>query len=239
MKLKNHYDSAADTVKDGLFGVLMFVGAVWGVFLLDVLVSLVPNIELNQWFDLHPRQLRGVIGIATMPFVHKNWVHIIGNTIPLVVLLTLLAITRPKSWRIVGLIIVLGGSMTWLFGDSQGAHEGSSGLVFGLITFLISSSLFEIFSVQRGMAGQTSLRISMKPRNLVPLAISILVGLLFGTSLLRGLVPNVSSSHESISWSGHWGGAIAGVLVAYWSARSWANQPKAARGEMATPEIPA
>ena len=239
MKLKNHYDSAADTVKDGLFGVLMFVGAVWGVFLLDVIVSLVPNIELSKWLDLQPWQLRGVIGIATMPFVHKNWVHIIGNTIPLIVLLTLLAITRPKSWQIVGLIIVLGGSMTWLFGNSEGAHEGSSGLVFGLITFLISSSLFEIFSLQRGVANQTSLRISMKPKSLIPLAISILVGLLFGASLLRGLVPNLSSSHESISWAGHWGGAVAGVLVAYWSARSWANQPKAARGEMATPEIPA
>ncbi len=238
MKLKNYYDSAADTVKDGLFRVLMFVGVVWGVFLLDEIVGLVTNIELSQWFDLQPRQLSGVIGIATMPFIHKNLVHIISNTIPLIVLLTLLAITRPQIWRIVGLIIVLGGSMTWLIGNSQGAHEGSSGLVFGLITFLISSSLFEIFSVQRGMADRTSLRVSMKPKSLKTLAISILVGLFFGTSLLRGLIPTLSSSHQSISWSGHWCGAIAGVLVAYWSARSWASQPKGARDEMATPEIP-
>ena len=185
MKLKNHYDSAADTVKDGLFGVLMFVGAVWGVFLLDEIVSLFTSMELNKWFDLHPRQFRGVIGIATMPFVHKNWVHIISNTIPLIVLLILLAITRAKNWQIVGLIVILGGSMTWIIGN-QGAHVGASGLVFGLITFLISFSLFEILSVQRGVADHTSLRVSMKLKSLIPLAISILVGLLFGTSLLRG-----------------------------------------------------
>ena len=103
-------------------------------------------------------------------------------------LLILLAITRAKNWQIVGLIVILGGSMTWIIGN-QGAHVGASGLVFGLITFLISFSLFEILSVQRGVADQTSLRVSMKLKSLIPLAISILVGVLFGTSLLRGLVP--------------------------------------------------
>ncbi len=91
-------------------------------------------------------------------------------------------------------IIVLGGLLTWVVG-SQGKHVGASGLVFGLVTFLISSGFFE--------------------KRVVPIAIALLVGLLYGTSLIRGLIPVFPSGNEHISWAGHWCGAVAGVAVAY------------------------
>ena len=67
MKLRRHYDLAVDSVRDGLFRVLVFVGIVWGVFLLDLGTSQLAGFELNRWLDLHPREARGLVGIVTMP----------------------------------------------------------------------------------------------------------------------------------------------------------------------------
>ena len=71
-------------------------------------------------------------------------------------------------------------------------HIGASGLVSGLTVFLIASGLME--------------------RRVVPLAVAVLVGFLYGGSLLLGLIPRLGTN---VSWDGHLCGAIAGGCVAY------------------------
>ena len=66
----------------------------------------------------------------------------------------------------------------------------------GLITFLIASAVIE--------------------RRIVPMIIAVVVGLLFGTNLLFGIIPA-----KGISWDGHLCGAMAGVIVAFGCAQSW------------------
>ena len=177
-------------IVDELRGVLLFVAAIWVVFLVGQLV-----VSLDQ-FALVPRFWRGLPGIVAMPFLHASFHHLLSNTLPLVVLLTLLAGSRARSPAIAATIILLGGLLLWLFGRNGTAtepiaHVGASGLVFGLITFLILSGITE--------------------RRLVPLLVSVLVGLLFGGTLLWGVLP---LQQAQVSWDGHLSGAVAGAAAA-------------------------
>ena len=128
----------------------------------------------------------------TLPFIHGGFGHLLGNTIPLAILLTLLAGSRSSSWLVVVELVLLGGGLLWCFGRSSATHVGASGLIYSLIAFLIVSGLLE--------------------KRLVPLGIAILVGFLYGTTLIFGVLPSFA---QHISWDGHLFGAIAGAIVAY------------------------
>ena len=76
--------SLANSVGKELRNILIFVGVIWAVFLLSLALPL-------EDYGLQPRSTIGLLGIFTMPFLHADLGHIVGNTIPLVVLLFLLA----------------------------------------------------------------------------------------------------------------------------------------------------
>jgi membrane associated rhomboid family serine protease len=173
------------TVREELRGVLVFVGLVWCVFV----VGLVLPLDINS-LGVTPRSLIGLVGIPLMPFLHASWGHLLSNTVPLTVLLLLLAGSRAKSAAIAVYLVLFGGSLLWLFGRPA-THVGASGLVYGLIAFLLVSGLLE--------------------RRLVPLVISVVVGFLYGGTLLSGILPDLGSH---ISWEGHLLGAMAGGVVA-------------------------
>jgi membrane associated rhomboid family serine protease len=126
-----------------------------------------------------------------MPFLHANLHHIVSNTVPLLVLLALLAGSKARSWMIVVYVTLLGGLLLWLFGRTAD-HIGASGLIFGLVAFLIVSGLLE--------------------RRPVPLLVSAIVGFLYGGTLFWNVLPQAGSH---VSWDGHLCGAIAGGIVAY------------------------
>ncbi len=179
------------TIKDELTGVLIFVGAMWVVFLLNWVLP----VDLNG-YGITPRTWSGLIGIPASPFLHLNLRHIVSNTVPLLVLLILLAGSKANSWGIVIAIILVSGGLLWLVGRNA-THIGASGLVFGLVAFLIVSGFLE--------------------GRIVPLLIALVVGFLYGGTLLSGVVPRM---HSSMSWDGHLCGAIAGGLIAYVLTRS-------------------
>lgn len=164
--------------------VLLFVTSIWLVFFLEHVIPL-------EQYGLIPRNTHGLIGIVTMPFLHANLTHLMNNTFPLVVLLTLLAGSRADSRLVVVLVTVLGGLLLWLFGRGHALHIGASGLIFGLAVFLMLSGLLE--------------------RRIVPLLISLLVAFMYGTSLLASLVP----WQQGVSWDGHLFGGIAGAIAAW------------------------
>ena len=106
-------------------------------------------------------------------------------------LLLLLAGSKAQSWRIVTYIVLLSGALLWLFGRPA-THIGASGLIYGLVAYLILSGIRE--------------------QRIVPMIISIVVGFLYGGTLASGLLPRLGSQ---VSWEGHLLGAIAGGVVAY------------------------
>lgn len=183
----------AHSIREEIWGVLLFVGVVWGVFFLGWVIPL-------DFLELIPRQWSRLPGILSLPFLHRDLGHLLSNTFPLIVLMALLAGSRANSYRIVFYLVLVSGGLLWLFGrNGTGtepiAHVGASVLVFGLITYLIASGLFE--------------------RRLVPLLIAILVGFLYGGTVLWEPFRAVFSRDQAISWEGHFFGAIAGVIVAY------------------------
>jgi membrane associated rhomboid family serine protease len=130
------------------------------------------------------------VGIPAMPFLHANLQHILSNTVPLFVLLVLLAGSRAESWEVVVLIVFLGGFLLWLCGR-EAVHIGASGLIAGLGAFLIVSGFLE--------------------RRFVPLVIALVVGFFYGGALLSGIIPRFGAQ---VSWDGHLCGMAAGVITA-------------------------
>jgi len=171
-------------IREELPAVALFLLAIWGVFLLDLILPL-------ERFGLVPRDFGGLLGVVTMPFLHADFSHLLNNSVPLAVLLTLLAGSRADSRLVVVAVTVLGGVLLWLFGRGHALHIGSSGLVFGLAVFLIVSGLRE--------------------QRIMPLFISVLVAFVYGGTLLGGILPWQSG----VSWDGHLLGGIAGALVAW------------------------
>lgn len=189
-----HIHSLSRDVK----GIALFVGLIWLVFVLDRFLPL-------ENFGLIPRTLGGLAGIVTLPFLHGDWGHIVGNTVPLVVLLLLLAGSRANSIDIVVLISVLAGIGLWIFGR-EAIHIGASVLVFGLAGFLVCAGFFE--------------------KRLLPSIIAIGVAVVYGSTLMYGVLPTQSG----VSWEGHLIGALSGGAIAYYIAgdldRGTGNGPR-------------
>jgi membrane associated rhomboid family serine protease len=182
--------NSSHSIREELSGVFAFIGAIWAVYLLSFALPAIDE------FGVMPRRLTGLVGIPAMPFLHANLHHLVSNTIPLFVLLVLLAGSRAESWEVVVLIIGLSGLLLWIFGRAEMGgqpvvHVGASGLISGLTAFLILSGFLE--------------------RRLGSLLVAVLVAFLYGGSLLLGVVPRFGSN---ISWDGHLCGAVAGGFVA-------------------------
>lgn len=142
-------------------------------------------------FGIVPRTTSGLIGVFTAPFLHGGIRHLVSNTIPLITLLIVLNTIYPTKTLVVFLFVTLtGGLLVWIFGRDAN-HIGASGLIYGLVAFLIVYGILE--------------------KKYIPIAISIGVAVVYG-GLIWGIFPSVKSY---ISWEGHLFGAISGVLIAF------------------------
>ncbi len=193
--------NASHTIRQELHGIALLVGTIWAVFLLSLIFPSLDNLGIV------PRTLAGLVGIPLSPFLHASWHHLFANTIPLLILLMLLAGSQARSWQIVALVALLGGLLLWLIGP-RADTIGASGLIFGLIAFMIVSGILE--------------------RRIVPLLATVVVGFLYGGTLLWGILPH---GDPQISWQGHLCGAVAGVGVAYALARRPAEDQTPAKDE--------
>ena len=165
-----------------------FVGAMvavmWVVEVLDVAGL---NLDSN---GIHPRDADTLPDIAFAPFLHAGWGHLIGNTVPFLILGATIALSGlVRTAAVTGIVALVGGLGTWLIGPANTNHIGASGLVFGFAAYLISRGIF-----------------SRKP---IHLAAGVAVLAIYGATLLFSLVP-----HPGISWQGHLFGAIGGVVAA-------------------------
>lgn len=167
--------------------VVIVVVVMW---LIEVADALLLNDRLDQQ-GIVPRSLGGLDGILWAPFLHGGFGHLLANTVPLVVLGSFVALDGPRRLLSVSaVIVVLGGLATWLLARSA-VHLGASGLVFGYAGFLLVAGFVE--------------------KSIKGIAVAVVVGVLFGGTVLRGITP-VSSY---VSWESHLFGLVAGVLAAF------------------------
>ncbi len=165
-----------------LIGAMVIV--MWAVETVDIVVGDIDSV------GIHPRDPEGLVGIAASPFLHAGFGHLIGNTIPFLVLGAMIAVGGlMRTLLVTGIVMVVGGLGTWLTAPSNTVVIGASGLVFGFATYLVA----------RGAYTRTPWHIV---GGLVVLAI-------YGWTLLVGLVPT-----PGVSWQGHLFGAVGGIVAA-------------------------
>lgn len=165
---------------------IKILALIWLSFIADVLLV---NISFTH-YGLLPRTIPGLFGIISCPFIHASLFHIISNSVPLFILLTITAVFFKKdSFYVVFFIVIIGGALLWAFGRTS-YHVGASGLVYGLAAFLIAFGIYK--------------------KKAIPILISIFVGVTYGTTMLIGFLP----IFPGVSWEGHLFGALAGVITA-------------------------
>ncbi|WP_231701152.1 rhomboid family intramembrane serine protease [Aliiruegeria sabulilitoris] len=153
-------------------------------------VNLLTGYALNGILGLRPRSLGGLDGILFMPVLHGSLGHAAANTVPLIILGSLLAVSAQKVVLTASVAIVgLGGLGVWLLGSSA-IHIGASGLIFGWFGFLLARGIVE--------------------KRLAPLMVTVGVALAYG-AMIWGVLPGQSG----VSWESHFFGAAAGVLAAF------------------------
>lgn len=158
---------------------------IWTVYMMELRLG----INLNAW-GIYPRTLRGLVGVATGPFIHGSLGHLYNNTLPLVILsAALFYFYRPIAWKTLLVGTLLTGLVTWAIGRPS-YHIGASGVIYLLASFIFFKGVFS--------------------RHYRLVALSLLVVFLYG-----GMLWYIFPIKDEISWEGHLGGALSGMLLAY------------------------
>lgn len=119
------------TAQDSITLAFCFTLLLWSVKLAESLTG----VSLHQ-LGVYPQSASGLIGIITAPLIHGSWQHLISNTLPTLVLGSMLIYGYPKSrWWVLATTWTLSGLGVWLFARSS-YHIGASGLGHGIFFFL-------------------------------------------------------------------------------------------------------
>jgi membrane associated rhomboid family serine protease len=159
--------------------------AIWLVFGLDALLPF----DLTQ-FGLRPREVLGLLGLVTTPFLHGNLNHLLSNSLPLFIGGVAMLFLYPTAALPALPVILIGSSaLAWLFARSS-VHIGASGVVYGILAFVFVSGMLR--------------------RDLRSVGVSMMIWLLYG-SMIWGVLP----SGQGTSWELHLSGAAIGLIMAF------------------------
>ncbi|WP_313822592.1 rhomboid family intramembrane serine protease [Citricoccus sp.] len=165
--------------------VLGLVVVMWVLEIIDLFLGG----RLNQ-FGVQPLDPAGLPGILFAPLLHSGFSHLLSNTLPFLVMGSMIAWLTRKWWLITAGIWLLGGVGTWLIGGLGTNHIGASVIVYGYAAFLVTYGVLS--------------------RRFTAIAAAVVVVLLYG-GIVWGFLP----INPRVSWQGHLAGAAAGVVVAF------------------------
>lgn len=152
------------------------------------MLNLLTGRSLNQ-FGLIPREISGLIGIFTAPFLHGSLWHFFSNIVPFAIFSFLLFQHGAYRFVLVSLCcICVSGLLVWGLGRSA-IHVGASGLIYGYFGYLL-------------LAGILSKEIKL-------ILISLFIGFGYG-GLVFGMLPGM----PFVSWEGHLFGFVTGLACA-------------------------
>ena len=163
----------------------LFVAILWSIKLYEI------AFDVNlAWYGLYPRTIHGLIGVATSPLLHGDLPHLISNTLPLLILGSIVFFFyRTIAFQVFFWVYLMTGIWVWAAGrDSY--HIGASGLIYGFVAFLFFSGIFR------------------KDTRL--LALSLFVVFMYG-----GIVWGILPLWRGVSYESHFLGALAGLITAY------------------------
>ncbi|WP_165241455.1 rhomboid family intramembrane serine protease [Corynebacterium lizhenjunii] len=180
---KNYNSSGR--LRTGISLAVSYLVVLWGVHIVNTFLF-GGGLAL---FGIRPRDWSGIWGIFFAPFLHANWEHLIGNSVPGALFCFIVGLSgRRAFWEVSAIVLLVAGIGTWLLGGPGTLHIGASGMVYGWLAYLIVRGIFNR-SLMQSLVG---------------------IGLAFAYS---GLVWGVLPLYEGISWQGHLFGAIGGIIA--------------------------
>ncbi len=142
-------------------------------------------------YGIVPRDPDSLTGVVSAAFLHFGFDHVASNSVPLLVLGFIAALSGIRRFLAVcGLIVVADGLGTWLISPSGTLTLGASGVVFGLFGYLLVRGFVE--------------------RKALGIAVAVGVAAIWGTSIVAGILP----TNTAVSWQGHLCGLVAGIVTA-------------------------
>lgn len=170
---------------------VLLLAAMWAIQFAD---ALLPGSFTG--FGIRSWDLEGLLGIVLGPLLHASWAHLIGNSVPFLVLGLLVAVEGTRRfWTVTAIVAVVGGLGTWIFNTPGTVTVGASVLVFGYFGYTV----VRVFA-----PGRVAHRIGYALIALVVIGV-------YGATMLAGVV-GVS---QGISWQAHLFGAIGGALAVF------------------------
>lgn len=146
--------------------------------------------RLDRSGGIEPRSPAGLDGIIFAPLLHGDYAHLVGNSIPLILMGTfVLAAGGRRFLASTVLIALVSGVGVWFFGQPGTVTVGASGVIFGYLGVLLMRGLVE--------------------HSWWNIAVGLLIALLYGWQLI-GVLP----MDERISWQAHLFGFLGGLVAA-------------------------
>ena len=178
-------------VRRRLAGQALVLGAIVGaLWLLEIADAALLHGALDG-LGIRPRVLTSLPGIVLSPLLHAGFGHLLANTIPLVILGWMVMFRRTSDLLVVGLAAALASGIgVWLFGMPNTLHVGVSGVIFGLLGYLLARGYYE--------------------RSVGAIGLAVVALVLYG-GMLWGVLP----LQQGVSWQGHLFGFVGGVVTAY------------------------
>jgi membrane associated rhomboid family serine protease len=171
-------------------GALAIMAGVGALLWVITIINAQEDYRLDR-FGLKPRELDGLWGILTQPFLHGSYQHLASNTFPLLGVGWVLLLSGLRVFLFVtAVVVVVGGLLTWLVAPS-GVVVGASAMIFGWLGYLLARAYFS--------------------RRLKWIVTAVLLVVFFGT-LLGNLLPSLDSQ---VSWQSHLCGFAVGVGVGW------------------------
>ncbi|MFJ4693020.1 rhomboid family intramembrane serine protease [Streptomyces sp. NPDC088766] len=141
-------------------------------------------------YGISPREFGELRDVVPAAFLHFGFDHLAANSLPLLVMGFLAALSGIRRFlAVTALITLVSGLGVWLTAPAYSTTAGASGVVFGLFGYL----------VVRGFVD----------RRVGDVLVGLLVGAVYG-SILWGVLPTATG----VSWQGHLFGLIGGVVAA-------------------------
>ncbi|MFF9050740.1 rhomboid family intramembrane serine protease [Streptomyces erythrochromogenes] len=155
-------------------------------------------------YGILARDPDSLTGIVSAAFLHFGFDHVASNSVPLLVLGFIAALSGIRRFLAVcGLILLADGLGTWLISPSGTMTLGASGIVFGLFGYLLVRGFVE--------------------RKALGIAVAVGVAAVWGTTIVSGILPTDSG----VSWQGHLCGLVAGIVTALYFQRPSRHRPAA------------
>lgn len=161
---------------------------------------------------IYPQEVSGLVGVLFAPFIHGSFEHLASNTLPLLILGSVLLYGYPRSsYLSIAAIWLVSGLGVWLFAR-EAYHVGASGVTHGMFFYLLLSSILR--------------------RDKRSIALMMIAFFMYG-----GMVMTIFPREEHISFESHLFGAVVGAVCALLFYK-WDPKPEMMRYPWENPSEP-